>query len=80
MKYNDVLQQLTGPAMTVKARLETQDQLAINQDSHQPSLTADGYISYQPPGKYKSYAAFIPFPFYHLIVESFQKCTYSFLL
>ena len=56
MKYNDALQQLTGPAAaTVKVRLETQDQLVINQDSHQPSLTTNGYISYQPPGKYKSY-------------------------
>ena len=80
MKYNDALQQLTGPAATVKVRLETQDQLVINQDNHQPSLTANGYISYQPPGKYKSYAAFILFPFYYLIVESLQKCTHSFLL
>ena len=62
MKYNDALQQLTGPAATVKVRLETQDQLVINHDNQQPSLTANGYISYQPPGKYKSYAAFILFP------------------
>ena len=70
IKYNDVLQQLTGPAAAVKVRLQTQDQLTINQQ--QPLPPTRGYISYQPPGMYMQSLFFFPSISY-LIVELFKN-------